>query len=189
MRRLTVFNQVSLDGFFSDVNGDMSFAHKDREDEEWSSFVAGNAEAGGVLVFGRVTYELMIKYWPTPMAMKNDPVVAERINNLPKLVFSRTMDKAAWNNTRVVKGGLAAEMRRLKKEPGEDMAILGSGSIVSQLTDEGLVDEFQIVVNPVALGKGRTMFDGLQKRLSLKLVHTRAFGNGNVLLCYEPLRG
>jgi dihydrofolate reductase len=142
MRRLVVFNQVSLDGYFTDINGDMSWAHKD--DAEWKAFVADNAKGGGVLLFGRITYELMASFWPTPVAIENFSVVAERMNTLPKVVFSRTLDKASWNNTKLVKGGMAAEIRKMKKEPGEDMAIMGSGSIVSQLAQEGLIDEFQI---------------------------------------------
>jgi dihydrofolate reductase len=105
---------------------------------------------------------------------------------LPKVVFSKTLNQASWNNTTLLKGDLAAEMRKMKQAPGEDMVILGSGSIVSQLAQEGLIDEYQIVVNPVILGKGRTMFDGVKEKLRLKLTKTRAFGNGNVLLCYEP---
>jgi dihydrofolate reductase len=185
MRKLVVFNNVTLDGYFADMNGDMSWAHK--RDAEWNAFVQENASGGGQLLFGRITYELMTSYWPTPYAMKNDPIVAERMNNLPKVVFSRTLDKASWNNTKLVKGDMAAEIRKMKKEPGENMVILGSGSIVSLLAQEGLIDEYQIVVNPVVLGKGRTMFDGIKEKLTLKLTKTRTFGNGNVLLCYEPM--
>ena len=82
---------------------------------------------------------------------------------------------------------MLAEIRKMKKELGKDMVILGSGNIVSQLTQEGLIDEFQVVVNPIILGKGRTMFDGIKEKLTLKLTKTRPFGNGNVLLCYEPM--
>jgi dihydrofolate reductase len=186
MRRLVAFNSVTLDGYFAGMNGDISWAHKDSNDAEWNSFVADNAGGGGVLVFGRVTYELMASYWPTPFATRNDPIVAERMNGLQKVVFSRTLDHAAWNNTRLVKGDVAAEIRKMKQEPGAGMAILGSGSIVSQLAQESLIDEFQIVVIPVVLGRGRTMFDGIRERLTLKHTQTRTFGNGNVLLCYEP---
>jgi len=185
MRKLVVFNQVTLDGFFADMNGDMSWAHKD--DAEWNAFVADNASGGGQLIFGRVTYDLMAGFWPTPYAIETIPVVAERMNNLPKVVFSRTLDKASWNNTKLVKGDIAAEILKMKNEPGEGMAIMGSGSIVSQLAQEGLIDEYQIVVNPIVLGKGRTMFDGIKEKLSLHLTKTRTFGNGNVLLCYEPM--
>jgi dihydrofolate reductase len=178
---------VSLDGYFTDANGNMSFAHKDNQDAEWDAFVAGNASGGGMLLFGRITYELMARFWPTPFAAENMPIVAERMNNLPKVVFSRTLDKASWNNTKLVKGDMTGEIRKMKQEPGEDMAILGSGSIVSQLAQHGLIDEYQIVVNPVALGRGRTMFDGIKEKVPLQLTKTRTFGNGNVLLCYEPM--
>ena len=184
--KLIVFNMVSLDGFFSDVNGDMSFAHQARDDAEWDEFVAGNARGGGTMVFGRITYELMLRYWPTPMAMKNDPVVAERMGAMPKLVFSRMITTSDWRNTRFVRDDPATEIRKLKAQPGEGMAILGSGTIVSQLANERLVDEFQIVVLPVVLGKGRSMFSGVKGTLSLKLSSSRTFRNWNVLLCYAP---
>jgi len=128
MRRLTVFNQVSLDGYFTDANGDMSFARKDNQDAEWNTFAASNAKGGGMLLFGRVTYELMASFWHTAFAAETMPPVAKRMNNLPKIVFSRTMDKVSWNNTRLVKVDMTGETRKMKKEPGEDMAILGSGS-------------------------------------------------------------
>src|SRR3972149_1068510 len=104
------------------MNGDISWA-KGHNDPEFNAFVADNATGGGTLLFGRITYALMASYWPTPLAIKNDPVVAERMNNLPKVVFSRTLDKARWNNTKLVKGGLAAEIRKMKEAPGSDMAI------------------------------------------------------------------
>lgn len=186
MPKLSVFNSVTLDGYFSGTDGDISWAH-DANDAEFNEFVDGNATAGGVLLFGRITYELMTRYWPTPQAAKNDPVVAERMNSLRKVVFSRTLTGVSWNNTKLVKGDLAAEVRRMKEAPGEDMAILGSGSLVSQLTQLGLIDQYQVVMKPVVLGKGRTMFDGIKKKVSLKLTTSRAFGNGSVFLTYEPI--
>lgn len=185
MRTVTVFNSVTLDGYFTDAKGDMSWAHKD--DPEWNAFVADNARGGGELLFGRVTYDLMAGFWPTPQAFETAPVVAERMNSLPKIVFSRTLDRAPWNNTRLVKGDPATEVRRMKQEPGNDMVIMGSGSIVAQLAQAGLIDEYQIALNPIALGKGRTMFDGVTRRLPLRLTKSRAFGNGNVFLCYQSM--
>ncbi len=185
MRKLAVFNSVTLDGYFTGRNGDLSWA-KSRDDAEWNAFTAENAKGGGVLVFGRVTYEMMASFWPTPAALEAAPIVAERMNNLPKVVFSRTLDEATWNNTKLVKGDPAAEMRKMKEESGEDMVIMGSGSIVSRLAQEGLIDEYQIVVTPVVLGEGRTMFEGVKKKMSLQLTTTRTFGNGNVFLRYEP---
>lgn len=185
MRKLAVFNSVTLDGYFVDTKGDMSWAHKD--DPEWNGFVADNASGEAVLVFGRVTYEMMASWWPTPQALQSMPVVAERMNSLQKVVFSRTLDRASWSNTRLVQSDLVSSIRKLKREPGNDLVILGSGSIVAQLAQEGLIDEFQIALNPIALGAGRTMFAGIKDRLNLKLTHTRAFANGNVFLRYEPM--
>jgi dihydrofolate reductase len=189
MQRLIVFNSTSLDGYFTDVNGEMTFAHNANPDAEWDAFVAGNAGGGGTLLFGRVTYELMAGFWPTPLAAQQMPEVAEGMNNLNKVVFSRTLDKISWSNTRLVKGGLVEEIRKLKSEQGKGLAILGSGSIVSQLAPLDLIDEYQVVVVPVILGKGRTMFEGVTNIVPLRLIKTRSFNNGNVLLCYEPAAG
>jgi len=183
VRKLIVFNSVSLDGYFTDAKGDISWAHK--HDPEWNDFVGRNVQSGGELMFGRVTYEMMASYWPTPQAMDNDPEVAEGMNNLPKVVFSRTLDEATWENTRLFKGNLAEEVRKLKAEPGDQLVLMGSGSIVSQLTDERLIDEYQCVLNPIVLGGGRTMFDGIKDPLNLELRKTRAFQNGNMLLCHQ----
>ena len=187
MRKLGVFNTVSVDGYFTDANGSMNWAHNTRPDAEWDAFVSGNASGGGMLLFGRITYDLMASFWPTPMAAKNMPTVAEGMNRMPKAVFSRTMDAASWSNTKVLKGDLATEVRKLKSEPGPDMVILGSGSIISQLAPEGVIDEYQIVTAPLALGAGRTMFDGAKKALKLSLQKTRSFANGNVVSWYEPV--
>jgi dihydrofolate reductase len=188
MRQLTVFNSVSLDGYFTDAHGDMSWAHAGGDDPEFAAFTAENAKGGGVLVFGRVTYEMMAGFWPTPAAAQAMPEVAAQMNTLEKIVFSRTLDAAAWENTRLVKGDPAAEMRKLKEEQGPGMVILGSGSIVAQLAEAGdLIDMYQTVVCPIALGSGRTMFEGLSRRMNLKLVQSRVFaGNGKAFLSYAP---
>jgi dihydrofolate reductase len=182
MPKLIVFNQVSLDGFICDAKGDMSWAH--RQDAEWKAFTAENAKGGATLLFGRVTYEMMASFWPTPQAMQAVPQVAASMNAMTKVVFSRTLKLASWSNTRLLKGDLAAEVEALKKEPGPDLVLMGSASIVSQLAEHGLVDEFQVVVNPVVLGGGKSMFAGVRSRLQLATVRTRAFSNGNVLICY-----
>jgi dihydrofolate reductase len=183
MGKLSVFENVTLDGYFSGPNGDLSWA-KQNVDDEWNQFVEENASGGGILLMGRVTYEMMIQYWPTPQAAQNDPVVAEGMNNRPKIVFSRTLNKPTWNNTSVIRGDIAAEVKRLKGQ-GQDMTILGSGSIVSQLTEAGLIDEYKFSVNPVVIGKGRTIFEGVKDKVSLKLTKLRSFKNGNVVLQYE----
>jgi dihydrofolate reductase len=191
MRKLIVFNHVSLDGFFVDANDSMSWAKTRKDDAEWNAFVAQNTSGEGPLLFGRKTYELMIRYWPTPMAAQHDAAVADRMNKLPKVVFSKTLSDVSWSNTRLVKGDLVGEVRRMKEESGGGITILGSGTLVAQLTDAGLIDEYHIVINPVALGRGRTMFEGIHEKengdkLEVKPARSRTFGNGCVYLVYEP---
>lgn len=185
MRKVIVFNQVSIDGFFVDNHGDMSWAHKGKDDAEWNEFVGSNASGGGELVFGRVTYEMMIKYWPTPQAARDAPAVAEGMNNLPKVVFSTTLNETTWKNTRLVKSDLPGEIQKMKNASGPDIVIMGSGTIVSQLTQAKLIDEYQVVVNPIVLGAGRTMFEGVTEKILLTLTSSRAFKNGNTVLDYE----
>jgi dihydrofolate reductase len=186
MRKLIVFNHISLDGYFTDSKSDMSFAHNPIPDAEWDVFVSRNAGSGGTLVFGRITYEMMASYWPTPIAAEQMPDIAERMNNLPKVVFSRTLNGVTWQNTKLIKNNMVDEVKRMKTADGTDMVILGSGSLVSQLAQAGLIDEYQFVLDPVVLGSGRTMFDGLSRKLTLKLKKSQPYANGNVLLSYEP---
>ena len=183
MRRLTVFNLMTLDGYIAGQGGDISWHNVD---EEFQELANAASNSGNTLLFGRVTYELMAGFWPTPEAIRTDPIVAAGMNKSEKIVFSRTLQKADWNNTRLVKDDMLVEVRRLKQGAGKDLTVLGSGSIVAQLAEEGLIDEYQVLLNPVAIGQGKTMFEGLKHRLVLKLVRTRTFGNGNVLLTYAP---
>jgi len=186
MRKLRAVDSLTVDGYFSGPDGDFSWSGKNPNDVEWNAFVSDNAKSGGVLVFGRKTYEIMKSFWPTPQAKKDFPAVAEHMNALPKVVFSRTLNSAAWNNTTIVKDDPVAAMRKMKLEPGKNMTILGSGTIVSQLAQAGLIDEYEFVMTPVVLGEGRTLFEGVKGKHSLALKRTRSFANGNVVLWYEP---
>jgi dihydrofolate reductase len=183
MRKLMMFNNVSLDGFFTDAGGDMSWAHS--RDPEWQLFTQGNA--GGVVdfVFGRKTWQMMASFWPTPRALETMPVVARAMNEARKTVFSATLDAADWQNSRLIKGDLLAEVARIKQEPGPPLLIMGSGEIVAQLTQAGLIDEYQVVTVPIVIGRGRSLFDGVTSRPRLQLSRSRAFGNGNVVSWYE----
>jgi dihydrofolate reductase len=169
VRKLLAFEMVSLDGYFVDARGDMRWAKNTAADPEFDAFTTRNAEGGGVLLFGRVTYEMMAGYWPTPLARQTSPQVARRMNEGAKVVFSHTLREASWANTTILAGDAADEVRRLKRDAGPGLAILGSGTIVSRLAGEGLIDEFQLVVIPVVLGAGRTPFAGIRERLDLAL--------------------
>lgn len=186
MRELTVFEHLSLDGYFVDAGGGMAWAKVGTEDPEWNTFVAGNAGGSGELLFGRVTYQMMASYWPTPMARQQAAEVAQGMNAMPKVVFSRTLGEASWSNTRLIKEDAVAAVRAMKDASGPGMVVLGSGSIVQQLAAADLVDRYQLVINPVALGEGRTPFARLPAPLRLRRTESRAFANGNVVLTYEP---
>jgi len=181
MQKLGVFNLVTLDGYFAGENGDISWH---QVDDEFAEFAEKNSNTGATLLFGRVTYQLMASYWPTPQAIKEDPIVAKGMNAAHKIVFSRTLRTAEWSNTRLVRSDLLGEIGKLKLVQGKGLTILGSGSLVAQLTEAGLIDEYQLLVIPIVLGNGKTMFEGVGDRPYLKLSDIRKFRNGSVLLKY-----
>jgi len=184
MRKVHVYDTISVDGYFTDAANDMSWAH--RRDPEWNQYVAGNASGDGALLFGRVTYDQMAAFWPTQQAAQMMPDVAAGMNRMPKYVVSRTMQKAGWQNTTLVKGDLATEIGKLKAQDGPDLTILGSGNLISQLTELRLIDSFQLVLSPTILGKGRTLFETVGERRTLTLTKSKTFSNSNVVLWYEP---
>lgn len=180
MRKLNVFESISVDGYFADANDDMSFAHAGREDAEFADWVGKNASSGGELLFGRKTYQMMEAFWPTEMAAKQMPAVARGMNAARKYVASRTL-RPAWNNAELLKGSLVEAVRALKASAGPVITVLGSGSVVAQLGEAGLIDQYQFVIVPVTLGSGRTVFT---KDCQLRLVEQRAFRCGNVVVTY-----
>ncbi len=184
MGKLTVFNFVTLNGYYAGPGGDISWH---RHGKEESTYAEEGAKSESILLFGRVTYQMMASYWPTPQAKKDLPGVAEGMNRSEKIVFSRTLRNADWENTRLIKDNLVDEVKKLKKGK-KDITILGSGSIVTQLAEAGLIDHYQIMVDPVALGSGIPIFNGMKKELDLQLTSTRAFKSGVVLLTYEPMK-
>ncbi|NJN53016.1 MAG: dihydrofolate reductase, partial [Gammaproteobacteria bacterium] len=141
----------------------------------------------GALVFGRATYDMMARAWSTQAGRQRNPAVAERMTSMPKTVFSKSLREARWANTRIIATDPAVAMAEIKREPGPDMVILGSGSIVTTLTRARLIDTYQLVVSPIVLGGGRTLFEGLPESFGLELVQSRSFGNGNVVLWYRPV--
>ena len=188
MRQLSVFNQISVDGFFKSRDGDIGWLHDDAEkdDPEFRQFTIDNTASGGMLLFGRKTFEMMASFWPTPAAAKQFPEVARHMNESPKVVFSKTLDKTTWQNTTIVAGDPVGAVKKLKGEAGKPIVILGSGTIVSLLTHAGLIDEYQILVIPTVLSEGATMFEGAGKTLNLELASSRSFRNNKAFLVYRP---
>lgn len=184
MRKVILFMMVTLDGFFEGANGDINWHNVD---EEFNEFAIAQLDTIDTLLFGRVTYQGMASYWPTPDAITDDPIVAHKMNSLPKVVFSKTLDKAEWQNTRLVKDHIADEITKMKQQPGKDIFIFGSSDLTVSLAKLGLVDEYRIMVNPVVLGNGTPLLKGINDSLHLKLLKTKVFRSGNVLLYYQPL--
>ncbi|MDD4650710.1 MAG: dihydrofolate reductase family protein [Methanothrix sp.] len=188
MRRIVVFNNVTVDGFFAGPNGEIDWFKADR-DPEYDEFSRAQSKTGDALIFGRTTYQMMESYWPTPDAMKSNPDMAEVMNGIEKIVFSRTLKSVEegphWRNVRLLHEIKSEEILELKEQEGKDIAILGSGSIVRQLTNLALIDEYQLIVHPIILGSGKSLFAGVETK-NLRLMKTRAFKNGIVWLCYHP---
>jgi len=186
MSRLNAFVHVSIDGFFAGPHGEIDWFKQVRKDDEYERFTQDSASGGSTLVMGRKTYDMMKGYWPTPQAREQDPKMAEVMTRSPKIVFSRTLkgtpDEPNWKSTRVVHEIDPGEVRKLK-DASRDLTILGSGSVLQQLTNLGLVDEYGLVVVPIVLGRGRRLFEDV-KETSLRLVESRGFRNGLTLLRY-----
>ena len=186
MRKIIASEMVTLDGYFAGPNGEIDWFVYNKEIEKYGIELARTVDT---ILFGRVTYEMMANYWPSATAAANDQIVIDQMNNSPKIVFSKTLRKAEWRNTRVINEVNAEEISEMKKKPGKDLVIYGSGSVVSAFANLGLIDEYHLFVNPTALGKGKPLFKDLNDRQRLKLLKTRAFSNGVVLLHYQSDTG
>ena len=186
MRNLFSFNMMSLDGFFEGSQPwDLNWHNTD---EEFNEFAIEQMKTIDTLMFGRKTYEGMAGYWASEDALKDDPTVAGQMNSVPKLVISRTLSKADWNNTRLIKDNIAEEILKLKQQPGNDLAIFGSADLLSTLMQMDLVDEHRVMINPVILGKGTPLFKNVEDQTKLKLLKSRPFQSGNILLYYSPAK-
>ena len=182
-RKLFSFNMMTLDGFFEGSSKwDISWHNVD---DEFNEFAIAQLNEIGTLLFGRVTYEGMASYWSSPDGLKDDPIVAGLMNRIPKIVFSKTLTKAEWENTKLVRDNIVEEILKLKQQSDKDIAVFGSANLMSELMRMDLIDEHRVMVNPVILGSGTPLFQTKDK-LALKLLRTKTFKNGNVLLYYAP---
>jgi dihydrofolate reductase len=183
LRRLIASEMVSVDGFFAGANGELDWFV---QSEELDTFATNLLDSVDTILYGRITYQMMAGYWPRASGR-----FADRTNQLPKLVFSSTLDETPWgewNNARPLKGSLADEVAKLKNEPGGDIVIYGSGRVVQALTRLGAIDEYRLVVNPVVLGAGRPLFDGLDEKRNLRLTEAASWPSGCVALTYQTIK-
>jgi dihydrofolate reductase len=183
MRKLLSFHVTSVDGYYEGPGQAFDWPVVD---EEFNQFALQQLEEADMLLFGRATYQMMAGYWPTPAAKQDDPVVTAKMNDLAKIVISRTLDTAEWAHTQLITEDVAETVAKLKQQPGQNMVILGSSALTVSLIGMGLIDEVRVMVSPVVLGDGKSLFRTATERISLTLLRARSFGSGNVLLSYRP---
>lgn len=182
MRQIYAFLLTSLDGYHADPGNGLGWF---RTDEEFERYSQGQSDLIDTIVMGRRTFEMMASYWPTEEAHREDPVVAGFMNELPKIVASRTLTSHPWGPTTFVADDVAGHLEAVKNRPGKDVAIFGSSTLVGSLLPTGVVDELRVIVNPVVLGTGRSVFAGAEGPVGLHRTAVRQFSNGNVLLTYR----
>jgi dihydrofolate reductase len=180
MRKLVASTFVSLDGVMEAP--DKWQLANDLFDDDMGKLIDETYRAADAMLMGRVTYQEFASFWPT---QSDDDPFAKTMNGMPKFVVSKTLKTLEWQNSTQIKGDVAAEVSRLKQQPGKNIAIVGSAQLVNGLTKDGLIDEYQLWVHPVVVGRGKHLFkDGIDPTL-LKLVDTKTFGTGVVVLTYE----
>ena len=189
MRKIVMFNWVSVDGLFASPNGEIDWVIRDPEVERaLREPRPGQASVGAdTMLLGNVTYTMFENSWPQiakdPSAPEEMHRLADEITRMTKIVFSRTRKDVTWENSKLFRGHLLEEVEKLKQEQGKDIIIFGSGTIVQQLTDAGLIDDYFIALTPVVLGKGKPLLRDVQTR-DLRLLDVQHFHSGNVLLHY-----
>jgi dihydrofolate reductase len=187
VRRVVVSEFVSLDGVMEDPSWTFQFGSEEQEKFKFDELAASDA-----LLLGRVTYEGFAAAWPNMMEQYGGPRRAElgeyadMMNGYPKYVVSTTLEEAGWNNSTIIKGNIAEDVFKLKQQPGKDVLIFGSGDLVNTLMRHGLIDEYRIMVFPVIVGSGKRLFEDGSKTTALRLVNTKTFGSGVVVLTYRP---
>jgi len=188
-----MFNWISIDGFFAGPNGEIDWILRDPEVDkalrESGTDSAGSPSIGSdTMLLGNVTYTMFENSWPTiarnPDAPEEMQKMAAEVSQMTKVVFSQSRTEVTWENSKLFRGNLVEEVQKLKQGAGSSILVFGSGTIVQQLTDAGLINEYFIAVTPVLIGKGKTLFRDVEKR-NLRLVESKHFDSGNVLLRYR----
>lgn len=185
MRRLILDSIISLDGYYTSPKNEIDWFGFDREEIEWSKEILQRVDA---MLYGRVTYQEFSEFWPgaSPSPDGFDSEIIDQLNRQPKIVFSRTMTDAPWKPSKIVCEDPAVAVPKIKNGKGKDVVVVGSGTLVSALIRNDLVDEYRIRIRPIILGAGKSFFKDDLKRHKLKLVSAKAFQNGVIAIHYEP---
>lgn len=189
MRKLVLFMHMSLDGFAADPDRALNFLTYDKELQQWADELVKTV---GSPVYGRTTYQLMESYWPTvlkdPDADKRSLEHAQWVENVPKIVFSKTLTEVSWNNTQLIKDNIGEEVNKLKQQPGKDLVIFGSPGLSANLMNMRLIDEYKLTVHPIILGSGISVFTDNKTRSTLKLLESKTLKSGVVTLHYQTIQ-
>ena len=189
MRKIIVTMWMTVDGFIAGPDNDMGFIGQ-LYDAEMGNYEYELVKGADTLILGRVTYESFAGSWPyvpdRPGADPGEVAYAKLLNAMRKIVFSKTIASADWNNSTLLREIVPAEIEQLKQESGSDIVIYGSASVVQELTNAGLIDEYQLLIHPFLLGDGKPLFTNIREQVALKLVNTEARSSGVVVLTYQP---
>ncbi len=180
MRKIVAGLFISLDGVYEAPDT----WHFPYFDDDMGASVGALMEAADTMLLGRVTYEEFARYWPNADPAENE--IAAHMNGIPKLVVSNSLTTLEWQNSTLVTGDVAAHLTALKAQPGKDIGITGSGTLVRSLLRDGVLDELHLLVHPIAVGSGKRLFDNLDTPAPLELVSSTAFGSGVLSLVYRP---
>ena len=181
MRRVIASELISLDGVMESPE---EWASPYSNDEIEEANASGMAESDALLL-GLATYEGLAAYWPNQSG--DDPMV-DYINSVPKFVVSTTLEEVEWNNSTLINGNVTEEIAELKEQPGEDITVIGSGTLIQSLLHDGLLDELQLMVHPLVIGDGKRLFENESDQKALELVDSKTFETGVVSLTYRPER-
>ena len=183
MRKIIVSNLMTIDGYFEGLNQDISWFITGND---FFDYAVKQLDEVDTILFGRITYQQMAAFWPDAKTEEAAmATIKDKMNSLQKIVFSKTLIKAEWNNTQLIREHITDEIIKLKQQPGKDIVIFGSGTIVSELTALKLIDEYRLIVNPVILSSGNPLFKSINEKVNLRLINMKVLDSGSVIMYYQ----
>ena len=185
MRKLKLSMQMTINGYVGQPNGEMDWMTWN-PDDEFLEFINSHFASSDTILLGRKMADGFIKHWESAVDKNPDTPFAKKIVDIPKVVFTKTLDKSTWNNTTLAKGNLAEEIANLKKQNGKDIIVVGGAGFVSSLIKEGLIDEYHFIVNPTAIGNGLTIFNSLDRMQKFTPIQSKLYSGGKTVLSYKP---
>jgi dihydrofolate reductase len=186
MRKLKLSMQMAINGYVAGPNGENDWMTWN-PDDEFMEFLNSQYDSSDTMLLGRKLADGFIKFWESAFDRNPDTPFAKKIVEMPKVVFTKTLEKSIWNNTTLAKGDLAEEIANLKQQDGKDIIVFGGAGFVSSLIKEGLIDEYHLIVNPTAIGSGMTIFNSLGRTQKFSPIESKLYSGGKTVLSYKPI--